>query len=1131
MKNIRWTAPFRAAVILTSLAGFAAAAPYGPEGRATSWTQPDGTVLDLRVFGDEYYARTETAEGFTVVYNREDNSYHYADIAADGSALVPTGNRVEIDVKPPTPAHLELAGKRIAEISRTRRAETDGVRTRLWRERVQAVRAIHRAESGGIPLVGPVARFAKIKAAPVTGNLHGLTILAQFPDDPATGKDDTVDFPTSQTKIVNFCNEPGYNEDGNAGSVRDYFFDQSLGLLDYTQTVTPIITLPHPRAYYNYEDYPTSTRVRPNAGASGRLLLTDAIAELVALNFDFSGLSVDAQGNALATNIFFAGKDSGVFAQGLWPHQFNLGTPVNVGTFGKPVRIYNYQITNNKDSSPVIGTFCHENGHLILGYPDIYSSFPTGQGVGEHCLMGSGNYLDGGRTPSPINAYFKDLVGWEKVTEIGADEFSTRTLPTTGNVSIRIRKPGIDSEFFMVENRGNGDRWAQYSRDKGIAIWHIDESISGNTDPDADHYQVSLEQADGKFDLERGLNRGDGGDLFDSSTTAFSDDTQPDANWWDQTDSGIRIEPLSLPARRMSVAFGAVPPNTIIVTNPNGGEILYPGSIYTVQWLANIVGKVKIDLYQDGKFLSRVVAATGNDGFYEWQIPEIAGGPGFSLRISSISNPVPTKDFSDAPFSVSTSSFPYRGQIPHGWTKRRSADEAWKVTKQEVYEGKHALSPGKIGDGKTASLKYRSHFRDGRVSFYMKVSSERGFDFGRFFIDEVEQQLTTGTARGMSGEEDWGFHAFAVSAGYHTFKWTYEKDDSYGDLLDSVWIDGVNMPETTQEIEVADAGGTDLKNGAASYDFGSGTVGKSGQTRTFTIHNSGRADLANLRVKTAGDAAGDFIVTGLDKDFLKRGKSVTLNVRFSPQAAGGRNAQLRIYSNDTDESVFTIGMTGTAQGLPEIGVSLGKRVLADAQGTRNFGHVALRSRGKTRKFTITNDGGSKLRRISISRHGKNRRDFKVRGPSIRVVAPGESVTFKVTFSPNKTGKRRASIHIRTNDPGNRRFVLNLAGTGKSGTGKGGKAAAAPLLASVSGRAAARPAGTNVEVVDGRKYLAITIPKTNGKAPAGTVEVSADLLDWSSGARHTTVVTDNAEILKVRDNTPVTPDSKRFIRLD
>lgn len=72
---------------------------------------------------------------------------------------------------------------------------------------------------------------------------------------------------------------------------------------------------------------------------------------------------------------------------------------------------------------------------------------------------------------------------------------------------------------------------------------------------------------------------------------------------------------------------------------------------------------------------------------------------------------------------------------------------------------------------------------------------------------------------------------------------------------------------------------------------------------------------------------------------------------------------------------------------------------------------------------------------------------------------------------------------------------------------------------------------STEVIDGRRYLALTYFKPAVPDDVKrTVQVSPDLLDWFSGEKHTTVVTDNDTLLKVRDNTPVTPDRKRFIRL-
>ncbi len=68
-----------------------------------------------------------------------------------------------------------------------------------------------------------------------------------------------------------------------------------------------------------------------------------------------------------------------------------------------------------------------------------------------------------------------------------------------------------------------------------------------------------------------------------------------------------------------------------------------------------------------------------------------------------------------------------------------------------------------------------------------------------------------------------------------------------------------------------------------------------------------------------------------------------------------------------------------------------------------------------------------------------------------------------------------------------------------------------------------------KIVQGdQKYLKLTVRRSPG-TPKPVVEVSPNLVDWFSGDDYTTRLIDDGAILKVRDNTPVTPDAKRFIR--
>jgi hypothetical protein len=75
---------------------------------------------------------------------------------------------------------------------------------------------------------------------------------------------------------------------------------------------------------------------------------------------------------------------------------------------------------------------------------------------------------------------------------------------------------------------------------------------------DALHYECSLEQADGNFDLELKVNTGDAGDLFGGpSAPAFGAATTPNSHWWDGKESGLEF-----------VTISAAGPSIVINTQP-----------------------------------------------------------------------------------------------------------------------------------------------------------------------------------------------------------------------------------------------------------------------------------------------------------------------------------------------------------------------------------------------------------------------------------------------------------------------------------------------------------------------------------------------------------------------------------
>src|SRR4051812_45352052 len=67
--------------------------PY--DGQEFTFRNPDDTELRVRAWGNQFAAAFETLDGYTVVQDPESGFFEYADVAADGTALVASGVRVD----------------------------------------------------------------------------------------------------------------------------------------------------------------------------------------------------------------------------------------------------------------------------------------------------------------------------------------------------------------------------------------------------------------------------------------------------------------------------------------------------------------------------------------------------------------------------------------------------------------------------------------------------------------------------------------------------------------------------------------------------------------------------------------------------------------------------------------------------------------------------------------------------------------------------------------------------------------------------------------------------------------------------------------------------------------------------
>ena len=104
----------------------------------------------------------------------------------------------------------------------------------------------------------------------------------------------------------------------------------------------------------------------------------------------------------------------------------------------------------------------------------------------------------------------------------------------------------------MLENRQATGRDVSLPG-SGLAVWHIDEARSDNTNPLA--YKVGLMQADGQRELELAKNAGDANDLYPGGLkkTSFNDKTTPSSRAHDGTPSGVSLSRISVADRKVRV--------------------------------------------------------------------------------------------------------------------------------------------------------------------------------------------------------------------------------------------------------------------------------------------------------------------------------------------------------------------------------------------------------------------------------------------------------------------------------------------------------------------------------------------------------------------------------------------------
>ncbi|PKN74034.1 MAG: Gingipain R [Candidatus Cloacimonetes bacterium HGW-Cloacimonetes-3] len=104
------------------------------------------------------------------------------------------------------------------------------------------------------------------------------------------------------------------------------------------------------------------------------------------------------------------------------------------------------------------------------------------------------------------------------------------------------------------------------------------------------------------------------------------------------------------------------------------------------------------------------------------------------------------------------------------------------------HSGSYSAKSGQINHyGSTVLQVSQTAATDGSIKFWRKTSSEGNHDYLTFYIDGT-------VIAAWSGALEWAEMAYPVTAGTHTYKWTYSKDGSTSNGSDCVWIDDIVFP-------------------------------------------------------------------------------------------------------------------------------------------------------------------------------------------------------------------------------------------------------------------------------------------------------------------------------------------------
>ena len=520
-------------------------------------TQPDGTVIEYYLRGDEKINWMESPDGYTLLLN-------------NNGRIVYAFKNSEGDLEPSDIVYKNTQLKKSFD------PRINAIPQKLFysTSQVNSMLQIWDMEKEQIKGRALVTR-------PYGGEFRVLCVLVDFADKPMSTEN-------VKSKFEMLLNQRGYTGTlGNRayGSVKDYFLENSYGKVNITFDVIGPYRAEEMSNYRGAGVYKVT-----NLSKLGKFLIQNKIQNEPELDLS---LYSDTYNEINRLHIIFAGEDQAFagLANGFaWSHQYGFG----MGGSLEPGNPDDYDCVSSKDGQTytfkryscsaelshnmrnreekqvsTIGTPTHELAHLLFESKDFYDGNGVYKGTGQWDLMagGSHNYITDnfyasiyyGNSPAHMNMYEKIRLGWVKPQILTASGIFSLENAAENPVAYIYQKgnnltnftslENVQDDFFILENRQkkgfdagllNGPQYNGPLFQGGLLIYRVDKNIRNTSGPNYTYpqriYPVCASstyafpgQIEGGNIVDSYGDINNIGCVFGNEYTSFTDETLPSA--------------------------------------------------------------------------------------------------------------------------------------------------------------------------------------------------------------------------------------------------------------------------------------------------------------------------------------------------------------------------------------------------------------------------------------------------------------------------------------------------------------------------------------------------------------------------------------------------------------------------